>query len=206
MNAFDVSVFHFINHFAGHIPVVDFVMAFFARYALELYAILFLIAWLKLPKADTEHRHALVVAACAGVVALIVNFIISHIWFRPRPFMALPAGTYTQLIPHGPDASFPSDHASGSFAFAAASWGKNEKWIRRSITWLAVIVMVARVYVGVHWPTDVIAGFVVGTLSGRIVWKFSRHLYPLTAIGLKIFGYGPTKRRKHEGVSKSRGM
>jgi len=206
MNAFDVSVFHLINQFAGHVPILDLVMVFFARYALELYALLFIIAWFTLPKTDTKHRHALVVAGCAGVLALAVNFLIAHIWFRPRPFTVLPRGSFTQLIPHGNDSSFPSDHTSGSFAFAAASWGNNEKWISRSFTWLAVIVMVARVYVGVHWPTDVIAGLVVGTLSGRLMWKFSRYLNPITAIGLKISRYGPTNCGKHAKGSKTQGM
>jgi undecaprenyl-diphosphatase len=74
------------------------------------------LAWFALPKKDIQNQHALVVAGFAGVLALIINVIISHIWFRPRPFTVFQKGT--QLIPHSSDASFPSDHTSGSFGFA----------------------------------------------------------------------------------------
>lgn len=193
---FDVTVYHWVNGYAGHNPILDAVMSFFAQYALEIYAVLFVVAWFALPRSDSHRRHALIVSVFAGVFALIINFVIAHIWFRPRPFTVLSKGDFTQLIPHGNDASFPSDHTSGSYAFAAASWGQAPKWVQYSFTIIAVIVMVARVYVGVHWPTDVLAGLVVGTISGRLMWKLSRLIYPVTVIGLRIFRYGEFDRKR----------
>lgn len=190
MNPFDDTLFHFVNQFAGHHPILDTFMARFTEYSPEIYAALFIIAWFALPRNDSKHRHALVVAVLSGVLALIINVIISHIWFRPRPFAVLHKGDYTQLVPHSSDASFPSDHSSGSWGFAAASWGKNTKWISYTFTILAILVMISRVYDGLHWPTDVIAGLVVGTFSGRIMWLFSRFIYPLTRLGLRIFRFG----------------
>lgn len=190
MNPFDVTVYHLINHFAAYSTVLNPIMEFFARYSPELYAVLFVIAWFALPKDDTKRRHALVVSACAGVLALIINVVVAHIWFRPRPFTVLSKGSYTQLIPHSNDASFPSDHVSGAFGFAAATWGRGPTWIRYSFTTIAIIVMIARVYVGVHWPTDVIAGLVVGIISSKVMWRFSWLLRPLTRLGLRIFRYG----------------
>lgn len=78
-------------------------------------------------KSDERFRHGLVLTVCGGVLALLINMVISHIWYHSRPFILLPKGTYTQLIPHSIDSSFPSDHGSGSFAFAAGTWGKNAK-------------------------------------------------------------------------------
>ena len=141
-------------------------------------------------KAETQQRHALLIMGLAGVLGLMVNVLISHIYIRPRPFMVLPKGTFTQLIPHSPDASFPSDHTTGSFGFAAASWGKAPKWITVSFTVLAVLNAVARLYVGVHWPSDVLAGVLIGTLCGRLLWKYSTLLQPLTNFGLRLFHYG----------------
>jgi len=201
MNAFDVTVYHAINGLAGHNHLLDVTMKFFAKDALELYAVLFLIAWFALPKSNIKHRHTLIVAGLSGVLALLINVVISHVWFRPRPFTVLPKGSFTQLIPHGPDASFPSDHTSGSFGFAAASWGTNQKWISWTFTALAVIVMFARVYVGVHWPTDVIAGCLVGTFSGRIMWRFSRFIYPLTTFGMKLCGFKPKTKTPTNAAS-----
>lgn len=201
VNAFDLAGYHAINGLAGHNHLLDVVMRFFAKDALEIYAVLFLVAWFAMPKTDIKNRHALVVAGFSGIFALLMNVVISHVWFRPRPFAVLPKGSFTQLIPHGTDASFPSDHTSGSFGFASASWGTNQRWISWTFTILAVIVMFARVYVGVHWLTDVIAGLIVGTFSGRIMWRFSRFLYPLTIIAMKICRFKPQAKSTSHGLS-----
>jgi undecaprenyl-diphosphatase len=190
MNSFDVTVYHFINHFAGHHPVIDAVMKFVAASALEIYAGLFVVAWFALPKSEEPKRQALVASFCAGLLALVLDALISSIWFRPRPFTVLSPGSFTQLIPHPADASFQSEHTSGSFAIASGSWGKSAKWVSFSFTILAVLTMISRVYTGVHWPTDVIGGLVVGIVAGRMIWKFEWLVITLTRIGLRIFRYG----------------
>lgn len=190
MNSFDLSIYHFINQWTGHHPILDHVMAFTAQYALEIYAFLFIVAWFTLPKSDEKKRHGLIVMGFSGILALIFNVIIGHLYFRPRPFVALPQGSFTQLIPHAVDSSFPSDHTSGSFGFAAGSWRRSERWVSLSFTVLAFFVAFARVYAGVHWPTDVLAGMVIGILSARIVWALNSWLKPLTRFGLRLFHFG----------------
>lgn len=198
MNPFDVTVFHAINGLAAqHYTWLNDIMYFFAKYSLELYVVLFIIGWFALPKPDIRGRHALVMSGCAGILALIINVIIAHLWFRPRPFTVLQPGTFTQLLPHSPDASFPSDHASGSWAFAAGSWGRVHKWVQISFTVLAVLVMFSRVYVGVHWPTDVIASFFIGLFSGRIIWLLSRYIYPITSTVAGWFRFGKSSGGHH---------
>lgn len=190
MNSFDLYTYHLFNGLAGHITIVDKLMAFFAKYALELYAILFVIAWLSLPKVETKKRHALIIMGISGIAALLINVVVAKFWFRPRPFVSLPKGEFTQLIPHSVDSSFPSDHTAGSFGFAAGSWKIADLWVQKSFTILAAMVGIARVYVGVHWPTDVIAGAVVGIVSARLVRKYNRLLLPLTNLGLRLFHFG----------------
>jgi undecaprenyl-diphosphatase len=190
LNPFDTTIYHLINGLAGRNALLDAVMIFFAKDALEIYAVLFIISWFILPKRDIHNRHALVMAGLSGIVALLINVVISHIWFRPRPFTVFQKGTYTALVSHSADASFPSDHTSGSFGFAAASWGKQQKWISYTFTILAVIVMFARVFVGVHYPTDVIGGCIVGIIASKIVWRFSRYVFPVTSMIAKMFRFG----------------
>lgn len=196
LNPFDKALYHAINGLAGHSSILDHVMIFFAKDALELYAVLFVLAWFVLPRRDAESRHALVIAGLSGVLALAINVVISHVWFRPRPFTVFSKGTYTELVAHSTDASFPSDHTSGSFGFAAGSWGRQQKWISYTFTILAVIVMFARVYVGVHYPTDVIGGMIVGIVSSRIMWRFSKQIYPLSLLIIKMFRFGPKELRR----------
>jgi undecaprenyl-diphosphatase len=201
-NPFDTKLYHLINGLSGHNHLLDSIMIFFARDALEFYAALFIIAWFALPKRDIHSRHALVVAGLSGIVALLINIVISHVWFRPRPFTVFQQGTYNELVSHSADASFPSDHTSGSFGFAAGSWGHNNKFISRTFTLIAIIVMFARVYVGVHYPTDVIGGMIVGIIAGKIMWMFSRHIFPVSKFIAKVFRFGP-ERGKHR-LSKTR--
>lgn len=202
MNSFDLYGYHWINQWAGHIPTLDKFMSFIAQYGLELYAFLFVVAWFALPKPEGNRRHALIVAGFSGILALLINVLISHVWFRPRPFVSLSKGSFTQLIPHSIDASFPSDHVSGSFAFAAGSWKNAERWVSYSFTILAILVAIARVYTGVHWPTDVIAGAIVGLLSARIMWAVSPVLTPFTQIGLRLFHFGPYSLNLRNNVRK----
>ena len=190
MNQFDLNLYHAINGLAGSGSWFDGVMAFFAQYGLEIYAALFLAAWFALPRKEEKKRHQLVISFFAGILALLINVVISHIWYRQRPFIVLPHGEYNQLIPHSADASFPSDHTSGSFAFAAGAWGGTSKWVSYTFVIVAFIEMFSRVYCGVHWPTDVMGGLVVGVFSGIIIRLFSRWIQPITAIGLRIFRFG----------------
>ncbi|WP_003542441.1 phosphatase PAP2 family protein [Desulfotomaculum nigrificans] len=196
MNSFDTLGYHFLNNLAGRNSALDHIIIFFANYSLELYVLLFVIAWFTLPKKDVNRRHALVIMGAAGVLGLALNLLISQFWFRARPFTVLQQGTFTQLISHSADASFPSDHTTGGFAFAAGSWGKADYWVRISFTLLAVLTGVARICAGIHWPTDVLGGIVVGTFSGRIMWKFSPLLQPLTNLGLRLFHFG--QYEKHQ--------
>lgn len=197
LNPFDTTVYHFINGFAGKSHVVDSIAIFFAKDALEIYAVLFILAWFALPKRDIKGRHALVMAGLSGILALVINVAISHVWFRPRPFMTMPQ--HTLLVSHSADASFPSDHTAGSFGFAAGSWGRQRKWISWLFTIVAVLVMVSRVFVGVHYPTDVIGGMLVGIIASQVVWIFSKLVFPISNSIAKIFRFGPV-----DGGSKSR--
>ncbi|WP_100486997.1 undecaprenyl-diphosphatase [Sporolactobacillus pectinivorans] len=186
MNPFDVTVFHAINNLAGHVSWLDMFFAFVSQYSPEIYALLFIVFWFSLPRSQFEGRHSLILAVFSAILALCINVIISHIWARPRPFVALPHGTVHQLIPHAPDASFPSDHGSGGTAIASATWGKN-KWINRILTTFTAIMLFSRIYTGVHWPTDILGSIVVGLFSSWIIRKYSRLFYPITKILLRIF-------------------
>lgn len=106
----------------------------------------------------------------AAAIAMATNQAISHLWERPRPFAAHPALTHLLSAP-SPDPSFPSDHAAVAFAIAFAVLAFSR---RAGILFLAfaTLISVSRVALGLHYPSDVVAGLVVGWGAGVLVPRF----------------------------------
>lgn len=188
---FDFHWFSVINGLATKSSVLDGLGKILALYGPEIWAGIFLLLWFWPPQRANRARRAVVYATVAGIVALAINVALSHgLPFRPRPFVYLPASMVHQLIPHANDSSFPSDHAAGSFAFAIGLFyaGSRSGW------WallLAAAIAVARVFVGVHWPTDVLAGAAVGLLSGVVVLGLRGMVEPLVQWLFKLFRFRP---------------
>lgn len=109
----------------------------------------------------TVQREAAVQAFLAAVIALTLSKIIGLLWFHPRPFMA---GVGQNFLHHAPDSSFPSDHATSMFSVALALMLCRLREARRfgaGLLALAFVVAWARVFLGVHWPLDMVCALVV---------------------------------------------
>ena len=108
-------------------------------------------------------RNIGMMSAVALLGSLIINNnIIKNIVQRPRPFV-----TFTDLqiiIPTPSEYSFPSGHTSSSFAAAAVFYRHLPKKLGLPSVILAGLIGFSRLYVGVHYPTDVIAGVIMGIL------------------------------------------
>ena len=107
-----------------------------------------------------------------GLVAVILSRVIitetiRFFWHRARPFMEQ---NFVPLIPHADSASFPSGHAAFFFAIGTVLYLHNKK---AGIVFLAgsVLIGIARVFAGLHWPSDVMAGAFIGIACGWLVWK-----------------------------------
>lgn len=126
-----------------------------------------------------QTRRAGVVVAIALVIdVLVVDVFLKPLVARPRPYQVF--GDSALLVPPLKDWSFPSGHTASSFAAASALYFARSKfWIPATI--VAALIAFSRLYVYVHYPTDVLAGFLLGVLFGfiasRIVnafWKQPR--------------------------------
>jgi len=109
-------------------------------------------------------KKGIYAVAASGVLIQVIK----HIIGRPRPKI-LEAFGFTlgpSLIP-GFD-SFPSGHATSSFAFAY-TLTTFFPWMRYLLYGYALLVSISRIYVGAHFPSDVFAGIIIGTWTGRMV-------------------------------------
>lgn len=113
---------------------------------------------------------------------LAVNVTIKHLVARPRPWLTIEG---LLVLVNEPDPnSFPSGHTSAAFAFAAAVFRELPRsWMQFAVVAAAVCMGCSRIYVAVHYPSDVLAGMVVGTLCGLCAaWvyrKFLKERFPL---------------------------
>jgi undecaprenyl-diphosphatase len=129
-----------------------------------------LLWFLARPGGDRKWKLACASGYAAAALAYIVNFVIHHIHDRARPYEA-------HAIRHpwssSTDSSFPSDHTSLSFAIAFAVLAFDTV---AGVVFLAVaaIIGVGRLFIGAHYPGDVLAGVLVGLVSAFVVVKLLR--------------------------------
>jgi undecaprenyl-diphosphatase len=95
----------------------------------------------------------------------IVNLTLKPLFDRMRPFMLNPA--VNLLITKPTDGSFPSGHTAAAFASAFVIYHFNKRWGVAAYT-LAILIALSRLYLYVHFPTDVLGGMIIGTLVGLL--------------------------------------
>ncbi len=156
----DYLLFSKIHGLAGKWPVIDFLIVFLAQYLPWLISFLLLMFFLKNRKrlgADFKRIIASVVLS-----RLVIAEIVSLLFYRLRPFAVLMIEPLFK--PYFISSSFPSGHAAFCFALAMAVF-----FIDKRIGWFcffsAFLVVFARIAAGVHWPSDIIAGGLIGIFS-----------------------------------------
>jgi undecaprenyl-diphosphatase len=162
----DTSLLHPLNRLFVHHDRLEDILVAYAN-ASEILFLGMLIAAFALVRGDLAHRTAVRRAvAAAGLSAglgLALAQVISRLANRPRPFIAHP-DTVHLFAKHAADPGFPSDHATAAFAIAIALLLRSRRWGTFALI-AATILAITRVAMGIHYPTDVLAGATVGALS-----------------------------------------
>ncbi|HEY6002740.1 MAG TPA: phosphatase PAP2 family protein [Anaeromyxobacter sp.] len=184
------AVFHAVNASAG--SLVDAAAVVLSERTFGILAGLALAVAIALDRRrERRERLALVLALGAAVAAsdFIGAQVLRPLFGRMRPCFALPPGTFRWLVASSDVGSLPSLHASNFFAVALVARAARRALGAAALA-LAVAVSWSRVYVGVHWPTDVVAGAAWGALCAALALAIVR-VSSAREAGGPPFGPGP---------------
>lgn len=104
---------------------------------------------------------------------LVGNGILKHLVMRARPCIDYSWMPMMVQVPAANDFSFPSGHAFGSFAAAAALFQGVKRWWGISALGLAAAIGFSRIYLFLHYPSDVFAGAMLGLCFGMLAWRIA---------------------------------
>ncbi len=119
----------------------------------------------------------------AAVLALGINALLNVVLPRPRPFLVLPVHVLVTSRPQ--DSSFPSDHAASASAIAATLLlGTEARWGVLGLLG-ALVIGASRVIAGVHYPSDILGGVLVGAMCAGFALRAEAPLRPVLNFALE---------------------
>ena len=188
MNSMDASLLIWLNGLSGNIKSFDDLMRLIASdYLMPLVFSLSMFGLWFSGKTSSQ-RMTYQLTALMGIGALSISnavvWLINSLWDRPRPFLDHP--DELNLLFYSPtDPSFPANPVAIGFAVAMAAWTVNRKfglWLFAA----ASLYGFSRVYVGVFYPTDIVAGALVGIAVYGFTSYLRRVLEPLVTMVVRV--------------------
>lgn len=180
MYELDAALTGWINASAGN-AFADRILILVSAYGVPVLVAAVAVQW-RIGAERAKTRHALVATGLAFLLGLGINQIVLLIVDRIRPY---DAGITHLLIERSGDPSFPSDHATATFAIAASLLLHG--MCKRGLVFLAAALLIStsRVYIGTHYMSDVMGGALTGVLAALLVKGLYR---PQTVVDRFITG------------------
>ena len=188
MESLNQTLFLYFN--AGAHPSIWMlaVASFLAEVAIGLIPLTLLLGWLR---GTESTRKAMLQAAASGVLAIVLNQLIDLAWQHPRPFMIGLGHTY---LSHAADSSFPSDHLSlwWSVSFTLLLH-RRTRIIGLALSVAGLPIAWSRVYLGVHFPLDMVGSAIFAIFSALLCllvrsWLIDPFFPSAAALHRKLFG------------------
>ncbi len=172
MGALDINIFYFLNNLAGRSSFLDGLFIFFANY-FQYFLILVFLLFLVFSRYSKREKYYIfwVSAISVAISRFGITEIIRFFYHRPRPFMIF---SVHQLISET-EWSFPSGHATFFFALSVAIYFYNKK-LGIAFFVASILMTISRVIAGVHYPSDIFGGAIIGIATAYIVFRFSEKI------------------------------
>lgn len=171
----DTQLFYLLNSLVGQSRILDgFIMFCASNLAYVLIALFLALVYFSMTSKREKWEMLFVVGASSIIARFGVTELIRFFYHRPRPFAALPDvhSLFTDSA-----WSFPSGHATFFFAMATAVYLYNKKW--GTLFFSATILMiVSRVVAGVHYPSDIVAGAIIGAAVAYATYLVVQRFWP----------------------------
>ncbi|TQI79862.1 undecaprenyl-diphosphatase [Serratia fonticola] len=172
MEQLNYFLFAWINATPASPEWVIKLATFIARDLIAIIPLLIAGLWLWGPHNQlVSQREVVAKTTIALLFAMSAAATIGTLLPHERPFVA---GIGYTFLAHAPDSSFPSDHGTAIFTFALAFLCWHRAWSGMLLMVVAVAIAWSRVFLGVHWPLDMVGGFLlgcVGCLFSQLVWN-----------------------------------
>ena len=150
-----------------HTPFLDKIMVFITRLGdAGIIWIVLSIVLLLIPKT---RKSGVVMVAVLVVDVILCNIVLKNLVARTRPY-DVNTGVHL-LVAKLHDYSFPSGHTAASFASVTALYLAGEKKLWKFALVLACLIAISRLYLYVHYPTDVLGGILFGVISGYLGYR-----------------------------------
>lgn len=159
-----------------------------------LYCMIALFAWFWL-RGNYETKKQILKAFIFTSIALLISQCISHIFYHPRPFVMEIGRT---LIDHSPNGSFPSDHMLIFSSIAFAYFFSAQRKLGIFLIFIAWLVAWSRIYVGVHFPLDMLGAFTIAcalNLFGLTLWNHYKEKLMQWVLTIHFYLFKPLIQR-----------
>jgi undecaprenyl-diphosphatase len=164
----DVSIFYFCNLYLQN-PVFDVLMPVITYAGTPLFWILVCFGFIIF--GGQKGRDMAILCLLALSIGFITSELLKYVFFRPRPYEVLQGINYFMDVP---DYAFPSGHSTAAF-IGSIIIGVKYGYLYLLLG-LAGLVAFSRIYIGVHYPSDVMFGAILGVLCALLVLKLESKL------------------------------
>ena len=184
--AYDLNLSLAINRYAGKWDMLDLIISIFASdYFFPVIFALFLV-WIWFNGSEQKERvvnqHIVIFSIISLAFVNWIVFVINAYLFRPRPFEN---EQISLIFYEATDSSFPSNALAVLFAISITTLITNRRY-GISLMILSIVYGISRIYVGVHYPLDILSALILGVIAAGIVCYIGKLIYPMPLAVIKL--------------------